>query len=519
MTMYSEIDLPEWFQKKKLDEVLFCEELLEEQPMICIHDNFFTVDGKVTDESWIKNLIYEKLKPFVRTGLSRKVATLLDTLRSECYSPPLPVHSDRIHVANGTLFLDGHFEETKSFCLNRLPVAYVPNAPVPERWLRFLDELLIPEDVLTLQEFMGYCLIPSTKAQKMLMLVGKGGEGKSRIGIVLSAMLGTNMYSGSIAKVETSPFARAELEYGLLLVDDDMKMEALPQTNIIKSLVTAETPMDLEKKGKQSYQGTMYVRLMGFDNGTLRSLYDRSIGFFRRQIILTVKDRPADRVADPFLSEKLCSEIEGIFLWALDGLHRLMANDYKFTISERAGENMSESMSEGNNVTEFLKSEGYWKHMVGMYPELERGESASKTGREHIPPRIFKEAKHLDRQMDRLLSALGEINAFNAKSKAEEVGKLLKRLAPQMEDFFTQTRKYESAIRSLEGEKGTLANTVASLQEKLKAAGMESVKKKLADAAVRVELEDLQRRVSRYAPELLQPGDRSAVRERKRQIE
>ena len=72
---------------------------------------------------------------------------------------------------------------------------------------------------------MGYCLIPSTKAQKMLMLVSKGGEGKSRVGIVLSALLGTNMYNGSTAKVETSPFARADLEYGLLLVDDDMKME------------------------------------------------------------------------------------------------------------------------------------------------------------------------------------------------------------------------------------------------------------------------------------------------------
>ena len=70
MTTYSEIDPPEWFQKKKVDEVLFCEELLEEVPMICIHDNFFTVDGKVTDEGRIKNLIYEKLKPFVRTGLS-----------------------------------------------------------------------------------------------------------------------------------------------------------------------------------------------------------------------------------------------------------------------------------------------------------------------------------------------------------------------------------------------------------------------------------------------------------------
>ena len=59
MTTYSEVDLPEWFQKKKVDEVLFCEELLEDLPMICIHDSFFTVDGKVNDEGRIKNLIYE----------------------------------------------------------------------------------------------------------------------------------------------------------------------------------------------------------------------------------------------------------------------------------------------------------------------------------------------------------------------------------------------------------------------------------------------------------------------------
>ena len=117
--------------------------------------------------------------------------------------------------------------------------------------------------------------------------------------------------------------------------------------------------MDLEKKGKQSYQGTMYVRFLGFGNGALKSRYDRSVGFFRRQIILTVKDRPADRVDDPFLSEKLCGEIDSIFLWALEGLRRLMANGYKFTLSERSRENMKESVSEGNNVTEFLKSEGY----------------------------------------------------------------------------------------------------------------------------------------------------------------
>ena len=36
----------------------------------------------------------------------------------------------------------------------------------------------------------------------------------------------------------------------------------------------------------------------------------------------------------------------------------------------------------------------FWKHMAEKYPDLERGESASMTGREHIPPRLFKEAAH-----------------------------------------------------------------------------------------------------------------------------
>lgn len=116
----------------------------------------------------------------------------------------------------------------------------------------FLSQLLEPEDILTLQEFMGYCFIPSTKGQKMLLLIGKGGEGKSRIGIVLRALLGSNMNTGSIAKVETSPFARADLEHELVMLDDDMKLEALPQTNNIKAIITAELPMDLEKRDSRA---------------------------------------------------------------------------------------------------------------------------------------------------------------------------------------------------------------------------------------------------------------------------
>ena len=47
-------------------------------------------------------------------------------------------------------------------------------------------------------------------------------------------------------------FARADLEHTLLCVDDDMRMEALRQTNYVKSIVTAQGQMDLERKGKQS---------------------------------------------------------------------------------------------------------------------------------------------------------------------------------------------------------------------------------------------------------------------------
>ena len=57
-----------------------------------------------------------------------------------------------------------------------------------DRWLAFLDGLLYPEDIPTLQEYIGYCLIPSNKGQRMMVIKGNGGEGKSQIGAVLSAL-------------------------------------------------------------------------------------------------------------------------------------------------------------------------------------------------------------------------------------------------------------------------------------------------------------------------------------------
>ena len=310
----ADAEYPIWYDGKHLDEVKFCAAFLRDHPMICVRGEFFTVDGPVSDEDEIRKQILDMIKPVLTTGLAKTARNLLNALRIECWSPPLPIQRDRIHFANGTLLLGGGFTEEKDYCLNRLPVRYDPEAPAPVTWLHFLDELLYPEDIPTLQEYMGYCLIPSTKGQKMLVLKGKGGEGKSRIGLVMQAIFGKNMKNGSIAKVEASPFARADLEHELVMVDDDMKLEALAQTHYVKSIVTAEMPMDLERKGVQSYQGQMFVRFMAFGNGDLQSLYDHSDGFYRRQLILSTRDRSADRKDDPFLAEKLCAEAEGIVL-------------------------------------------------------------------------------------------------------------------------------------------------------------------------------------------------------------
>ena len=63
---------------------------------------------------------------------------------------------------------------------------------------------------------------------------------------VLSTIFGTNMKDGSIGKISENRFARADLAHILLCVDDDMRMEALRQTNYVKSIVTAQGKMDLE---------------------------------------------------------------------------------------------------------------------------------------------------------------------------------------------------------------------------------------------------------------------------------
>lgn len=356
-----------WFDGTNINEAVFCDEFVSSHKIIYSNRAFFTPDGRVTDDLPLRGEIFERLKCCAVNNIPRKVSNILEVMKLAAQVDDFPPLSDRIHLSNGTLMLDGSFIPGKpEIVRSRLPVAYNPDAPKPALWLSFLNGMLYPEDIATLQEFIGYCLIPCNKGQRMMVIKGNGGEGKSQIGAVLGAMFGSNMKDGSIGKISENRFARADLEHILLCVDDDMRMEALRQTNYVKSIVTAQGKMDLERKGKQSYQGWMFARLLAFSNGDLQALYDRSDGFYRRQLVLTTKEKPADRVDDPDLAEKVKAEVEGIFLWAFEGLQRLVRNNFKFTESQRTRENREAVKRDNNNVYDFLESDGYIRLKADM---------------------------------------------------------------------------------------------------------------------------------------------------------
>lgn len=138
----------------------------------------------------------------------------------------------------------------------------------------------------------------------------------------------------------------------------------------------------------------------------------------------------------------------------------------------------------------------FWKHMVRRWPDLERGESASETGRTHIPPRLFKEAAHLNRQRDMLMKLLGEVNPLNAKKKSTEIEALLERYIPGVEWMQTQMRKYDTAYKALQAENAELKKQVDSSKE--------SVRRRLEVSQQLQELEDLRRTVDNIPPEILQ---------------
>ena len=143
----------------------------------------------------------------------------------------------------------------------------------------------------------------------------------------------------------------------------------------------------------------------------------------------------------------------------------------------------------------------YWKHMVKKYPDFERGESASETGRTHIPPRLFKEAVRLNRQKDKITRLLSEITPLNAKKKSAEIETILTDYIPSVEKLMTRMKKANSAVKELKKEIAALEQELdgskASVQRQLELA------KKLQEfEALQQTVQELEDEISAIPPEI-----------------
>ena len=142
----------------------------------------------------------------------------------------------------------------------------------------------------------------------------------------------------------------------------------------------------------------------------------------------------------------------------------------------------------------------FWKHMVGKYPELERGKSAGETGRQHIPPQLYKEAVHLNSLRDRLTELLSTTNILNAKAHTREIELLLDKYIPGVEAMKTKLKKYSMEYRELTEKNAELSQQLKDAQE----AGKERITVRLRYANMERELMELRAMVDVIPPEIVE---------------
>ena len=145
----------------------------------------------------------------------------------------------------------------------------------------------------------------------------------------------------------------------------------------------------------------------------------------------------------------------------------------------------------------------YWEHMVKKYPDLESGESASETGRDHIPTRVFKQMSRLNKQHDKLVEMLSDVKLTNYKDKTAQVVAFLEKYIPDVAAMETQMKKYEKFFKTADGKQKALEKKNADLSAALEKSEQQSTLKKLQEARLLNDYERIKGILDRIPPEII----------------
>ncbi|WP_238904420.1 DNA primase family protein [Clostridium sp. YIM B02506] len=245
--------------------------------------------------------------------------------------------------------------DPKYFSTIRIPIELIPDAKCP-RFLKFLDEIFQGDEERKriAQEWAGYALTTETNAQKALILVGEGENGKGVFVDTLSELIGKENISNIPLNELSRPFSRVKLHNKTANISGENEMNGKTlETQYFKACV-GEDAISAEEKHMPVFSFKPTAKMIMTMN-SLPDTRDTSYGYFRRLSILAFNANFSGEKRDNKLKEKLKEELPGIFLWAMEGLRRLRANDYRFSPCKSMDEMLKRYQTEQKPMYEFFE--------------------------------------------------------------------------------------------------------------------------------------------------------------------
>lgn len=246
----------------------------------------------------------------------------------------IPVYEDYIFLDNG--IYDIHTKKLEEYspkiiAVKKINNVYNTNAKCPI-FLQFINDCMCGDQDLIkcIQEIMGYVLIDNNKAQKFFLFYGIGSNGKSVLCDVIINMMGRDNISSLSIKQIKGNFTPSCIVGKKANISSEN--EADFETEKLKAITSGDI-MTIDVKYAQPYDYRPTCKMI-FATNNLPNTCDNSHGFYRRLIIIPFNRVFKEHEQDVNLIDKLIEEREGILMWSLEGLHRLIENNYKFTESE-----------------------------------------------------------------------------------------------------------------------------------------------------------------------------------------
>jgi putative DNA primase/helicase len=251
--------------------------------------------------------------------------------------------------------------DSADFLTYQLPFEYDPKATAPI-FHKYLDRVIPePQKQMILAEFLGYVFMKhggrTAKEEKALILYGGGENGKSVFYEIVNALIGPNNVSSYSLQSLTneSGYFRAMLANRLVNYASEIDGNLNPA--IFKQLCSGE-PVEARLPYGQPFTLSQYAKLI-FNCNKLPHDVEHTRAFFRRFLIVPFEVTIPEEEQDKELHVKIIdNELSGIFIWVLEGLHRLLKNK-RFTPCDAVQKASEEYERQSDSVRLFVEDGGY----------------------------------------------------------------------------------------------------------------------------------------------------------------